>query len=152
MHQNSKQMSRIVTKPTKWHVGQAKTQISLGIRPVWSESSLSAWRKLGSLATHWAHSEEPDQTGRMPWSDWVDAQADLSLLWAHMPFRWFYHDAAHINQDSILSWNKMSTKQQDQHWNAGQQKSNSWTPVGPTKDRASSPSQLNWKLLGRSLQ
>ena len=31
---------------------QRKTQISLGIRPVWSESSLSAWRKLGSLATH----------------------------------------------------------------------------------------------------
>ena len=30
----------------------AKTQISLGIRPVWSESSLSAWRKVGSLATH----------------------------------------------------------------------------------------------------
>ena len=27
----------------------AKTQISLGIRPVWSESSLSAWRKLVSL-------------------------------------------------------------------------------------------------------
>ena len=35
-------------------VRQAKTQISLGIRLVWSESSLSAWRKLGSLATHWA--------------------------------------------------------------------------------------------------
>ena len=30
----------------------SKTQISLGIRPVWSESSLSAWRKFGSLATH----------------------------------------------------------------------------------------------------
>ena len=30
----------------------AKTQISLGIRPVWSESSLSAWRKPGSLAAH----------------------------------------------------------------------------------------------------
>ena len=30
----------------------AKTQISLGICPVWSESSLSAWRKVGSLATH----------------------------------------------------------------------------------------------------
>ena len=28
----------------------AKTQISLGIRPVWSKSSLSAWRKLESLA------------------------------------------------------------------------------------------------------
>ena len=27
-----------------------------GIRPVWSESSLSAWRKRRSLATHWAQS------------------------------------------------------------------------------------------------
>ena len=43
-------MSRLMTKPTKWHVHPAKTQISLGIRPVWSDSSLSAWRKLGSLA------------------------------------------------------------------------------------------------------
>ena len=34
-------------------------------RPVWSESSLSAWRKLVSLATHWAHSEDSDQTGRI---------------------------------------------------------------------------------------
>ena len=55
-----------MTKPTKWFVRPAKTQISLGIRPVWSVSSLSAWRKLGSLATHWAHSEDFDQTGRMP--------------------------------------------------------------------------------------
>ena len=39
-------MSHLMTKPTKWHVRPAKTQISLGIRPVWSESSLSAWRKL----------------------------------------------------------------------------------------------------------
>ena len=56
----------------------AKTQISLGIRPVWSESSLSAWRNLGSLATHWAHSED--------WSVWADAQVDLSLRWAHTHF------------------------------------------------------------------
>ena len=39
-------------KTNKMTVRPAKTQISLGIRPVWSESSLSAWRKLGSLATH----------------------------------------------------------------------------------------------------
>ena len=32
-------------------------------RPVWSESSLSAWRKLRSLATHWAHSEDSDRNG-----------------------------------------------------------------------------------------
>ena len=36
-----------------------KTQISLGIRPVWSESSLYAWRNLGPLATPKAHSECP---------------------------------------------------------------------------------------------
>ena len=29
-------------------------------------------------------------------SDWADAQADLSLRWAHMPFGWFCHEAAHI--------------------------------------------------------
>ena len=66
-------MSRLMTKPTKWHVRPAKTHISLGIRPVWSESSLSAWRKLGSIATHWAHSENSVQTGRMPRLIWVFA-------------------------------------------------------------------------------
>ena len=59
-------MSRLKTKPTKWFVRPAKIQISLGICPVWSESSLSAWEKLSSLATHWAHSEDSDQTGWMP--------------------------------------------------------------------------------------
>ena len=37
-------MSRLMTKPTNWHVRPAKTQISLGIRPVWSESSVCAFR------------------------------------------------------------------------------------------------------------
>ena len=58
----------------------AKTQISLGIRPVWSESSLSAWRKHGSLATHWAHSEDSDQTRRMPRLIWVFAGHTVTLL------------------------------------------------------------------------
>ena len=62
---------RHLTKPTKWHVRPAKTQIRLGIRPVWSESSLFARSKLGYLATHWAHSEDSDQTGRMPMLIWV---------------------------------------------------------------------------------
>ena len=64
-------MSHVMRKPTKWHVLPAKTQISLGIRPVWSGSSLSAWRKLGSLAAHWMHSEDSDQTGRIPRLIWV---------------------------------------------------------------------------------
>ena len=66
-------LNRLMRKPIKWHVRPAKTQISLGIRRVWSESSLSAWRNLGSLATHWAHSEDSDQTGRMPRLIWVFA-------------------------------------------------------------------------------
>ena len=75
-------------------VRPAKTQISLGIRPVWSESSLFTWRKLGSLATQWMHSEDSDQTGRMPrlirpgWSE--------SSLGAYS-FCWFCHFVAHFN-------------------------------------------------------
>ena len=64
-------MSRSMTKPTMWPVHPAKTQISLGIHPVWSESSLSAWRNLWSLATHWVHSKDSDQTGWMPRLIWV---------------------------------------------------------------------------------
>ena len=85
-----------MTKPTKWHVHPGKTQISLGIHPVWSESSLSAWRKLGSLATHWVHSSYPLSAQQRRWSDWADTQADLSLRWAHMPFYWFCHEVSHF--------------------------------------------------------
>ena len=62
-----------MTKPTKWSVHPTKTQISLSVRPVWSEPLLSVWRKLGSLPTYWAHSEDSDQTGRMPRLIWVFA-------------------------------------------------------------------------------
>ena len=33
---------------------------------------------------------------RRLWSDWANTQADLSLCWAHMPFRWFCHATAHL--------------------------------------------------------
>ena len=83
-------MSRLMIKPTKRQVRLAKTQISLDNRSVWSESSLSAWRKLGPLATHWTHS---------------DTQADLSFHWAHKPFCWFCHEAAQIsNKYCLLLW------------------------------------------------
>ena len=81
-------MSQCMTKPTKWHVRPAKTQICFGIRPVWSESSLSVWRKLGPLATHWEHSKDSDQTGRM--------SRLICLRWAHMPFCRFCHALAQI--------------------------------------------------------
>ena len=41
----------------------------------------------------------PLKAQRRFWSDWADAQVDLSLRWAHMPFRCFFfifHEAAHM--------------------------------------------------------
>ena len=73
-------MSRLVTKPTKWHVRPVKTPNNLGIRQVLSESSLSTVRILGALATHWAHSEDSDQTGRMPRLIWVFAGRTVILM------------------------------------------------------------------------
>ena len=65
--------------------------ISLGIRPVWSESLLSAWRKLESLATHWAHREDSDQTGWRPRLIWVLAGHTVILMD-------FCHEAAHVSK------------------------------------------------------
>ena len=67
-------------KTNKMSVRPAKTQISLGIRPVWSESSPSAWRSIGSLATHWAHSEDSDQSGHPPRLIWIFAGRTVNLL------------------------------------------------------------------------
>ena len=65
-------------KTNKVTVRPAKTQISLGIRQVWSESSLCAqWVAKDPSFLH-ADSED--------WSDWADAQVDLSLHWAHSHF------------------------------------------------------------------
>ena len=54
-------------------------------RSVWAsaqsdQSLLSAWRKLGSLATCWVHSEDSDQTGQMPRLIWVFAGRTVFLL------------------------------------------------------------------------
>ena len=117
-----RQLSRLLTKPTKWPVRPAKTQINLGIRPVWSESSLSAWRKLGSLATYWAHSEDSDQTGRMPRLIWVFA--GRTCLFVGFALRWLnYHQRTpHCPQyfrerpewifkhEPIVTWSCLSEK------------------------------------------
>ena len=58
-------MNRNVRKRTFWYVRPTKTQISLRIRAVWSESSLSAWRNFVFLAIQNALSEDSDQTARM---------------------------------------------------------------------------------------
>ena len=66
-------LSRRTTKQTKWHVRPAKTQLNLGIHPVWSESSLCAQRLAEDLSFLYGDSEDSDQTGRMPKLIWVFA-------------------------------------------------------------------------------
>ena len=72
----------------KMSVRPAKTQISLGIRLVWSESSLCA--QLVDKDTTFLHadSKDSDQTGRCP------GLSD-SLLCVHS-FCWFCHVTAHL--------------------------------------------------------
>ena len=75
-------------KTNKVTVRPAKTQISLGTRPVWSESSLcgvaDSDQRLRCPRSAWAsatpHSEDSDQTGRMPRLIWVFAGRTVTLL------------------------------------------------------------------------
>ena len=59
-----------MTKPTKWLCTQRRLRSAWGSAQS-DQSSLSARRKLGSLATHWAHNQDSYQTGHMPRLIWV---------------------------------------------------------------------------------
>ena len=55
------------------------------LRSAWAspqsdQSQLSTWRKLGSLANHWAPSKDSDQNGWMPRLIWVFAGCTVILL------------------------------------------------------------------------
>ena len=55
---------------------------------------LFPWRSIGSLATHWVHSEDSDQTGWMPRLIWVFARRIvISLV---ISFRWLCHEVAQL--------------------------------------------------------
>ena len=60
-----------MTKPTKWPLHPAKTQISLGVHLYWSESLLSAHLVDQDPRFLHADSEDSDQIGRMPRLIWV---------------------------------------------------------------------------------
>ena len=74
------EMSRNERKHTFWHVRQTNTQISLRIRAVWSESSLSAWSNFASLAIRNAPSEDSDQAARMRRLIWIFAWRTCSKV------------------------------------------------------------------------
>ena len=77
-----------MTKPTKWPAHWVKTQISLGFCPVWSVFAVCS---MGSQGPKLSSCRQ-----RRLWSDWTDAQTDLSLRWAYMSFCWFCHAVAHF--------------------------------------------------------
>ena len=107
-------MSRIMTKPTKCPVRPAKTQISLGIRPDWSFFTVRVKKA-------WVLSY-PLNAQRRLWSIWADAQADLSLHWAHRSFFWFCHAAAQI----ILTLLILNEKKYS-FWNINQHQRTNWS-------------------------
>ena len=79
-------------KTNKMTVHPAKTRISLGNRPVWSESSLCAhWVAKDPSCLH-ADSEDSDQTGRMPRLIWVFAGCIshiVGFVMRRLNFFWF---------------------------------------------------------------
>ena len=88
-------------------VRPAKTQISLGICPVWSVFAVR--KKKDSVLSY------PLIAQRRLWSDWADAKADLSLRWAHTHFVGFVmrrlicnfrsrHEQGHHNSTCSLWW------------------------------------------------
>ena len=75
-------------KTNKVSVRQAKTKISLGIRPVWLVFSLSAWRNVGPLPTLERTAKTLIRLGGCPgWSE--------SSLGAHS-LCWFCHVATQV--------------------------------------------------------
>ena len=73
-----------------WHVTRTTLifLFGLGIIPVWSEPSLSAWRKLRLLAIHLLHGKDSrDQTWLMHRLMW--------FCWTQSPNQWICHAAGH---------------------------------------------------------
>ena len=92
-------VSQLKTKPTMWLCAQRR------LRSAWAsaqsdQSSLSEWRKVGPLATHWTHSEGSDQTGRMHRLIWVFAGRTVILL----VLTWGAHLIAQMNSVHCCSW------------------------------------------------
>ena len=86
----------------------AKAQISLGVRPVRSESSLCAWWVKEPVLLH-ADSEDSDQTGWMPRLIWVFSGRTDHFVGFVVRWLRFIEVAAHqalpaLDKSWILSW------------------------------------------------
>ena len=89
LRHETRNLSHLMTKSTKWCVRPAKTQISMGIRPVWSEVSLCAQWVAKDPMFLIADSKDSDQNGRMPRLICVFAGRTCHFVG-------FCHEAAHL--------------------------------------------------------
>ena len=92
-------LSRLMIKSTKWLYAQRRLR-SAWVSAQSDQSSLSAWRKLGSLVTHWVHSEDSDQTGRIPRLIWVFAGRTCPFVGFVM--RWLIYKNVHILEELFI--------------------------------------------------
>ena len=58
------------------------------------------------------------------WSDWADAQANLNLRWAHIPFCWFCHEAAQMFKSSFCRYNQIILVPSHEEWRKSMKKNN----------------------------
>ena len=94
-------------KTKKVTVHPAKTQISLGIRPAWSESSLCAQWVANYPSFLHADSEGSDQTGRMPRLIWVFAERTCHCVGFVMRrLIWSITEAGEKLQKDLADWLK----------------------------------------------
>ena len=77
-------LCRLMTKPTEWLCTQWR------LRSAWASDQSLLCTQWVAKDLNFLHADSED------WSDWADAQADLSLRWAHKPFCWFCHEAAQL--------------------------------------------------------
>ena len=93
-------LHEVITMPdrTKWATSWQNQQNVMCAQWRLRSACASAQSGQSSLCTQWV-AKDPSflHTDSEDWADWVDAQADLSLPWAHMPFCWFCHGLAQIN-------------------------------------------------------
>ena len=80
-------LSRLMTKPTKWHVHPMKTQISLDIRAIWSVFVVRT-KKAWVLSYPLSAQRRLIRMGGCP--RWSETSLGAESFW------WFCHEAAHL--------------------------------------------------------
>ena len=98
-----------MTKPTKWPLRPAKTQISLGICPVWS---VFAVRSMGSWGPNGSSCGQ-----RRLWSDWADGLTVILLVLSWGSSNGVEGQIAENYLTRIqLEWSKSHLPQQHYDW------------------------------------